>query len=65
VLIDPDKQRVEDTVAFAVRADEAGIDAFLVGSSLLMSDQFARHCQQYDHYWFRRRLSICLRSQAF
>jgi len=38
VLIDPDKQSVEDTAALAVRANEAGIDAFLVGSSLLMSD---------------------------
>ena len=38
-MIDPDKQDVEDTTAIAVQADEAGIDAFLVGSSLLMSDQ--------------------------
>ena len=33
VLIDPDKQGVEDAGALAVRADKAGIDAFLVGSS--------------------------------
>ena len=39
VLLDPDKQSVEDAAAFATRADEAGIDAFLVGSSLLISDQ--------------------------
>ena len=39
VLIDPDKQDVEDAAALANRADEAGIDAFLVGSSLLMSDR--------------------------
>ena len=39
VLIDPDKQGVEDAGELAVRADEAGIDAFLVGSSLLMSDR--------------------------
>ncbi len=39
VLIDPDKQDVEDAAALAVHADEAGVDAFLVGSSLLMSDQ--------------------------
>jgi phosphoglycerol geranylgeranyltransferase len=39
VLIDPDKQSVEDAAALAVRADEAGVDAFLVGSSLLMSSQ--------------------------
>ncbi len=37
VLIDPDKQDVEVAGALAVQADEAGIDAFLVGSSLLMS----------------------------
>jgi phosphoglycerol geranylgeranyltransferase len=39
VLIDPDKQSVEEAAAFVVQADEAGIDAFLVGSSLLMSDR--------------------------
>ena len=39
VLIDPDKQDVEATATLAVQADEAGIDAFLVGSSLLMSDR--------------------------
>ena len=38
VLIDPDKRDVEGTAAFAAQADEAGIDGFLVGSSLLMSD---------------------------
>ncbi len=38
VLIDPDKRDVEDAAAFAAQADEAGIDGFLVGSSLLMSD---------------------------
>lgn len=38
VLIDPDKQDVEGAAALAVQADAAGIDAFLVGSSLLMSD---------------------------
>lgn len=39
VLIDPDKQDPEAAAALAVKADEAGIDAFLVGSSLLMSDR--------------------------
>ena len=39
ILIDPDKQTVEEAAAFAVQADEAGVDAFLVGSSLLMSDR--------------------------
>ncbi len=38
VLIDPDKQDIEGAAALAVQADEAGIDAFLVGSSLLMYD---------------------------
>jgi len=38
VLIDPDKQNVESVSAFADRCTEAGVDAFLVGSSLLMSD---------------------------
>ena len=41
VLIDPDKQDVESAADFAIQADEAGIDAFLVGSSLLMSDRLA------------------------
>ena len=39
VLIDPDKQDAKSAAAFAARADEAGVDGFLVGSSLLMSDQ--------------------------
>jgi phosphoglycerol geranylgeranyltransferase len=39
VLVDPDKQDAEDAAALAVQADKTGIDAFLVGSSLLMSDQ--------------------------
>lgn len=38
ILIDPDKQDVEDAVTFAIQAEKAGVDAFLVGSSLLMSD---------------------------
>ena len=39
MLIDPDKQDVDDAADLAVRADKAGIDAFLVGSSLLVSDR--------------------------
>ena len=39
VLIDPDKRDTEDAAEFAIRAGEAGIDAFLVGSSLLMSER--------------------------
>lgn len=37
VLLDPDRQNAEEAAAFAAYADEAGVDAFLVGSSLLMS----------------------------
>lgn len=39
VLIDPDKQDMEAVAALAIKADEAGVDAFLVGSSLLVSDR--------------------------
>ena len=39
ILIDPDKQDVADATALAIQADAAGVDAFLVGSSLLMSDR--------------------------
>jgi len=38
VLIDPDKQGIESISALASRSSEAGVDAFLVGSSLLISD---------------------------
>lgn len=38
VLIDPDKQNSESTSAFASKSQEAGVDAFLVGSSLLTSE---------------------------
>ena len=38
VLIDPDKQDVDNAIAFAKHADKAGVDAFLVGSSFLISD---------------------------
>ncbi|MBD3182818.1 geranylgeranylglyceryl/heptaprenylglyceryl phosphate synthase [Candidatus Poribacteria bacterium] len=39
VLIDPDKQDLSQSTDFAARADKAGVDAFLVGSSFMMSDQ--------------------------
>ena len=39
VLIDPDKQDVESASVFASQSVEAGVDALLVGSSLLMSDR--------------------------
>jgi phosphoglycerol geranylgeranyltransferase len=38
VLIDPDKQDVSAAAAFAELASKAGVDAFLVGSSILISD---------------------------
>lgn len=38
VLIDPDKQSLQSTPDFVRMATSAGVDAFLVGSSLLMSD---------------------------
>lgn len=38
VLIDPDKQSLESTPAFADESQSAGVDAFLVGSSLLISE---------------------------
>ncbi|MBM3213130.1 geranylgeranylglyceryl/heptaprenylglyceryl phosphate synthase [Candidatus Poribacteria bacterium] len=39
VLIDPDKQNVKSAKDFAESASKAGLDAFLVGSSILMSDK--------------------------
>jgi len=39
VLIDPDKQDIESASTFASQSAEADVDAFLVGSSLLMSDR--------------------------
>lgn len=39
VLIDPDKQDRDIAADLATKAEDAGIDAFLVGSSLLVSDQ--------------------------
>lgn len=38
VLIDPDRRSVAESVEFAQRAEEAGVDALLVGGSLLVSD---------------------------
>tara|TARA_Y100000782_G_C10188974_1_gene269033 strand:- start:6882 stop:7607 length:726 start_codon:yes stop_codon:yes gene_type:complete len=39
VLIDPDNQSAEELVAFVQKADAAGVGFFLVGGSLLISDQ--------------------------
>jgi len=38
VLIDPDKKSVEDSIKLAQQAEEAKVDALLVGGSLLISD---------------------------
>ena len=39
VLIDPDRRTVAEAVEFAQHVEEAGVDALLVGSSLLVSDR--------------------------
>jgi len=39
VLIDPDRRTVAESVEFAQHAEEAGVDALLVGGSLLISDR--------------------------
>jgi len=40
VLIDPDKISEKDLPAFVHQATEAGVDAFLVGGSLILDDSF-------------------------
>ena len=40
VLIDPDKQTLEDAVSFAKNCEDNGADGFLVGGSLLFSNHF-------------------------
>lgn len=42
VLVDPDKIDGTDLPAFAQQASEAGVDAFLVGGSLILDDSFER-----------------------
>ena len=39
VLIDPDRRSVAESVEFAQLAESAGVDALLIGSSLLISDR--------------------------
>ncbi|MBC8458576.1 MAG: geranylgeranylglyceryl/heptaprenylglyceryl phosphate synthase [Deltaproteobacteria bacterium] len=39
VLIDPDRRSVAESVEFAQLAETAGVDALLIGSSLLISDR--------------------------
>lgn len=38
ILIDPDKQDIDSIVSLVTQAEECGVDALLVGSSLLISD---------------------------
>ena len=38
VLIDPDKRGVEDSLRLAAAAEKCGVDALLVGSSILLDD---------------------------
>jgi phosphoglycerol geranylgeranyltransferase len=40
VLIDPDKQSLKDVVSFAQNCEKCGVDGFLIGSSLLLSNHF-------------------------
>jgi len=40
LLIDPDKMSLEKLPAFVQQATEAGVDAFLVGGSLIVDDSF-------------------------
>jgi phosphoglycerol geranylgeranyltransferase len=40
VLIDPDKQSLKEVVSFAQNCAHYGVDGFLVGGSLLLSDHF-------------------------
>lgn len=42
VLIDPDENKLDKLPDFVKKADENGVDAFLIGASLLMSNNFER-----------------------
>jgi len=42
ILIDPDKVHDENLPSFVRSATEAGVDGFLVGGSLMMSDEFEK-----------------------
>ena len=45
VLLDPDKVDRHSLPAFVRDATEAGVDGFLVGGSLMLSDDFGQHLQ--------------------
>ena len=40
VLIDPDKQSVDEACEFAVLCEKNGVDLLLVGTSLMLTDCF-------------------------
>jgi len=40
VLIDPDKQEIEEATAFALMCEKHNVDVLLVGTSLMMTDRF-------------------------
>lgn len=42
VLLDPDRKPSSDLADYVARCEEAGVDAFLFGSSLMMADQFEK-----------------------
>lgn len=43
ILLDPDKMEMEALPSFVRSATESGVDGFLVGGSLMMSDGFEEH----------------------
>ena len=43
ILLDPDKSKKEELPAFVREATEAGVDGFLVGGSLMSTDEFEPH----------------------
>lgn len=45
VLVDPDKNSKQSLPAFIREATEAGVDGFLVGGSLMLTNEFEEHLQ--------------------
>jgi phosphoglycerol geranylgeranyltransferase len=43
ILLDPDKSKREELPSFVRQATEAGVDGFLVGGSLMSTDDFEQH----------------------
>ncbi len=50
ILIDPDKTPVESLPALLAKAIESGVDAFLVGGSLLLTPDFDGYLQTFKKY---------------